>query len=195
MPRPRQLRYGDPITKAWAMKSDDFVEVRCLDVIGCRKNALLERPYLPVGSPFDWMRPVFRADARYDKPLTEFAWIWVETEGEHPLYDGPHLYPLETVQLLMEEGFLQANCDTLPFGWVPYTWFPSSDLADAWANLERCGGDKKMILATIGLWQKRERLSIYARRTDCEADMPGPVRYKHFRANGEIGRASCRERV
>ena len=186
LPKPLQQYYGDPITKERAMQSDGVTQLLCMDVRGCRKNALLERPYLPVGSPFDWMRPVFRADASYSKPLTEFAWLWVETEGEHPLYDGPHLYPLETVQVLMEEGFLQANSDTLPFGWVPYTWFPSSDLADAWANLERCGGDKKMILATIGLWNKQERLSWYARRTDCEADMPGPVSVKSFQQDGTI---------
>ena len=101
------------------------------------------------------------------------------------MYDGPHLYPWETVQELIEEDFLQASADTLPFGWIPYRRFPSSDLADAWANLERCGGDKAMILATIGLWGKQERLSFYARRTDNEADMPGPVRFKHFRADGE----------
>ena len=189
LPVPRQLRYGDLQAKACAMRADDFTSLGCLDVVGCRKNGLLQRRYLPVGSPLDFFRPVF-VNGTYDRPLRKFAWLWVEAQGEHPLYDGPHLYPLETVQELIEEDFLQASADTLPFGWIPYRRFPSSDLADAWANLERCGSDeqsnKKMILATIGLWNKQERLSWYARRTDCEDDMPGPVRVKSFRQDGTI---------
>ncbi len=86
----------------------------------------------------------------------------------------------------MEEGFLVASADTIPFGWIPYRRFPSSDLGDAWANLGRCGGSKRMILATICLWTKQERLSWYARRTDHEGDMPGPVRVKSFRPDGTI---------
>ena len=185
LPMPRQLRYGDPVLKEKAMASDGFVELDCLDIVGCRKNALLEREYLPVGTPFDCMRSVFNPDGSYNYySLTDYAWLWVEAEGEHALYQGPQLYPLETVQVLMDEGFLVASADTLPFGWKPWREFPSSDLADAWANMERCGGDKKMILATIGLWNKQERRSWYVRKTDCEQDMPGPVVVKTFRQDG-----------
>ena len=64
----------------------------------------------------------------------DYQWLWVDVQGEeqHPLYDGPHLYPLETVQVLMEEPFLVANAETLPFGWVPQRGFLSAGLADAW---------------------------------------------------------------
>ena len=67
----------------------------------------------------------------------------------------------------MHEGFLAADADTLPFGWIPSHLFPSADLANAWSHLHRCCGDdgaeqtseakkmaKKLILATIGLWGK-----------------------------------------
>ena len=69
--------------------------------------------------------------------IEDYQWLWFDAQGEeqHPLYDSPHLYPLETVQVLMEEGFLVANSDTLPFGWVPQRRFLSADLADAWNRL------------------------------------------------------------
>ena len=40
-----------------------------------------------------------------------------------------------------------------------------------------------MILATIGIWNKQERWTYYARTTDREEDMPGPVTIKHFKAD------------
>jgi len=43
-----------------------------------------------------------------------------------------------------------------------------------------------MILATIGLWSKQERSKYLAKRTDCEADMPGPVAVKHYRGDETI---------
>ena len=126
-------------------------------------------------------------------PFVNFAWLWVEVaeqhaqqQQQHPLYDGPHLYPLETVQALMEEGFLVASADTLPFGWRPRREFPSADLANAWTRMEQCGGDKTMILATIGLWTKSERLAWYARHTSHDGDMPGPVRVTSFRPDGTL---------
>ena len=88
---------------------------------------------------------------------------------------------METVQVLVEEGFLVASADTLPFGWSPRREFLSKDLANAWTLLEQCGGDKTMILATIGKWTKQERLAWYARRTSHDADMPGPVRVTSLR--------------
>ena len=43
------------------MAQDDLVPIGCLDVCGCRRNALLTREHLPVGSPLDTMSPVFDA--------------------------------------------------------------------------------------------------------------------------------------
>ena len=187
LPKPRQLRYGDPTAKAHAMRMDDFDRLSCLDVVGCRKNALLSYPILPVGTPLDCMVPVFTEDGRWRRPLRSYAWLWVEAgAGAHALYDGPHLYPRETVEVLMDEGFLQANPGTLPLGWSPLRFFKSSDLAKAWEELERMGGDKRMILGIIGLWNAQTRMKWYARKTDCEEDMPGPVRVKTFREDGTI---------
>ena len=36
--------------------------------------------------------------------------------------------------MLIEDGFIQANAETLPLGWRPWRSFPSSDLQDAWAT-------------------------------------------------------------
>ena len=180
------------------MAQDDFAQITCLDVCGCRKNALLTPEYLPVGSPLDTLLPVFDNKGQYVEPLNRYAWLWVDakTDASHPLYDGPHLYPLETVQELMHEGFLVASADTLPFAWKPRRRFPSADLAHAWHQLERCcGGDgvsaeaahlfaKTIILASIGDWTKQKRLARHARRTTHDADMPGPVRVTSFRPDG-----------
>ncbi len=198
-PRPLQLCWGDAAARAHAMEQDDFAPIACMDVRGCRKNALLSRDFLPVGSPLDAVQPVFDDAGRYAAPLERFAWLWVEApeERRHALYDGPHLYPTETVQVLMREGFLVADADSLPFGWIPSHRFPSSDLANAWSPLHRiCGDDgtketekekktaKTMILATIGLWNRREHKSWTVRRTTHDDDMPGPVLLTTFRPDG-----------
>ena len=103
----------------------------------------------------------------------------------------------------MHEGFLVASADTLPFGWAPKRKFASADLAEAWSKLQRCCGDfdegwpqepddagpclsKKLILATIGLWTKQERLAWTVRRTSHNDDMPGPVRMTSFRPDGSV---------
>ena len=168
-PRPRHLCWGDTAAKARALASDDFAKLTCMDVCGCRKNALLSRKYLPVGTPLDTLVPVFRESGEWFLPLKRYAWLWVEASDEqkqHALYDGLHLYPRETVQVLLHESFIIASAETLPFGWAPRRKFPSADLANAFVQLQRCCGDddrpqqeadcgpclsKTMILATMGL--------------------------------------------
>ena len=81
----------------------------------------------------DVFLPVFDEAGEWVLPLKRFAWVWVDVPNEqHALYDGPHLYPRETVQVLMDENFLVASASTLPFGWAPKRKFPSADLANAW---------------------------------------------------------------
>ena len=219
-PRPRQICWGDPRARAEALKQDPFMPISCLDVVGCRKNALLTRRVLPVGSPMDTVTPVFEDNGEYSRPLSDFAWIWVDVPGQHSLFDGPHLYPLETVQVLIEEGFVIPSNETLPFGWAPLRSFPSRELAHAWATLGDCvremvrlgAGppiDKKaedvendrvskwakgMVLSTIGLWSTQERLSWYARATTHDSDMPGPVAVTHQRSDGVVIKM-CKQHV
>ena len=67
---------------------------------------------LPIGCPLDRLEPV------KDRDLRDFEWLWVDAfcEGggyqhqpdQHRCYDGPHLYPLDTVLFLTEE-FLGAQ--------------------------------------------------------------------------------------
>lgn len=194
-PKPRQLHYGDPKMKDACMAADDSQPLGCLDVCGCRSNALLSREWLPVGTPLDAFRPVFAENGDYDLgDISEYAWLWVDVpEGEHDLYDGAHLYPWETVQVLIEDGFLIAGKETIPFGWRPWREFPSKDLADAWQALRDCGGDKKMILSAIGIWNKQERYTYCARTTDREEDLPGPVTIKHYKADCTI--MMCQSRL
>ena len=193
-PKPCQLHYGDPKMKAAAMAAEDLQLLGCLDVCGCRSNALLSREMLPVGTPLDSFRHVFAEDGNDLWPISEYAWLWVDVPGGvHDLYDGPHLYPWETVQVLIEDGFLVASRETVPFGWRPWRWFPSKDLADAWQALMECGEDKKMILATLGIWNTQERYAYYARTTDREEDMPGPVTTKHYKEDCTI--MMCQSRL
>jgi len=65
--------------------------------------------------------------------------MWVdagETDKKHALYDGAHMYPRETVEVLMHEGFLIADATTLPFGWAPRHKGRSAELANAWSKLQ-----------------------------------------------------------
>ena len=70
-PRPRQLCWGDVAARQRLMRVDDastpleWVDVTCLDVCGCRKNALLERNWLPVGSPLDTIVPAAPTSCRF----------------------------------------------------------------------------------------------------------------------------------
>ncbi len=59
VPRPRQLCWGDLAARTRAQAQDEFTPITCMDVRGCRKNALLTRKYLPVGCPMDTLVPVF----------------------------------------------------------------------------------------------------------------------------------------
>ena len=96
------------------------------------------------------------------------------------------------MQVLLEEGFLVASAETLPFGWAPRRRFLSADLADAWTCLAaawQAGPDmsaeaKNMILSTIGLWTKQERLAWHAKRTSYESNLPGQVLVTSFRPDG-----------
>ena len=211
-PRPRQICWGDTKAREAALRQDPFTPVTCLDVVGCRRNALLTRPALPVGSPLDTITPIFDDQNQYMRPLCDFVWLWIDVPGQHSLYDGPHLYPFETAQVLIDDNFLVPSAETLPFGWVPLHSFPSRELAHAWNTLHDCTRSmvrltagkpidkaaqeaeddqvqawaKTMILATIGLWGTQERLSWYARATTHDSDMPGPVRVTHQRSDGTM---------
>ena len=46
------------------------------------------------------------------------------------------MYPLATVQYLIDDGFLSPNADSLPFGLVPTHNRPTSDLINAFRNME-----------------------------------------------------------
>ena len=114
---------------------------------------------IPVGCPLDEMEPVF-VNGCYD--LTRFEWIVVDALDQwgdaafqdeptlHRLYDGPHIYPLQTVQFLIEDGLTTPSPDTLPCCWAPLHTRPASHLRAAfqqmdniWADLPFCNGDER----------------------------------------------------
>ena len=78
IPRPKQLSWGDAAAKARALAQDDLTPIQCMDVRGCRKNALLTRKYLPVGCPTDTPIAVFDEHRNYNVQWRRFAWLWVE---------------------------------------------------------------------------------------------------------------------
>ena len=102
----------------------------------------------------------------------------------HRLYDGPHLYPQETVLFLIDDGFIQANADTLPWGWRPSHTRPASHIRDAfeeiasvWGGIEAAHNERKiMILALIGVMTTQHRRRLIGYNTTSNEDVPGPVR-------------------
>ena len=213
LPLPKQIHWGDRERQAESRKTEGNT-VRCLDVVGCRSNFFIERTRpVPIGCPLDQLEPVFDEEGRWRKQLTEFEWLWVdifeqddvEIEGFqdapelHRLYDGPHLYPLETVQFLIEDGFLNANARTLPWGWVPTHRRPAKDLRNAFSRIretwEELGEEgkildswegtvndmyKNMVLALIGVWTTQKREYWMAYNTENGQDVPGIVKVRTY---------------
>ena len=52
------------------------------------------------------------------------------------------------------------------------------------AGAEMSASAKEMILSSIGLWTKQERLAWHARQTSHDSDMPGPVLVTSFCPDG-----------
>ena len=114
LPLPQQIHWGEETARC----KDDFSIVKCLDIVGCRSNFFYERTRdIPVGCPLDEFEPAY-VDGVLRRPLTDFEWLWLDTLEQqdysdgfqdmpdlHRLYDGPHLYPLETVLFLIDDGF------------------------------------------------------------------------------------------
>ena len=61
---------------------------------------------------------------------------WQDVPKLHRLYDGPHWYPLATVQLLIEDGFLKASAETLPYGWTPLRTRPAAQICKAFGTVK-----------------------------------------------------------
>ena len=184
-PCPRHIIWGDNERQAEA-RQRGTEEVTCLDVVGCRLNCFMERTRpLPIGCPLDRLEPVTRS-------LWEYEWLWVDAFAEggqgyqhqpdqHRCYDGPHLYPLETVLFLIEDGFLEPSESTLPWGWAPSHTRPAADLHDAIRMAQSISEEPKhMVLSMLGLWNVQRRENIVAYRTDNDDDVPGPISIKHF---------------
>ena len=164
-PKPRQTVWGDAKAQEWVSRADIMEPVQCLDVCGCHSNVFMERTRpLPSGCPLDDVEPVFDDDGHYTRPLTDFEWLrvavyeefdggWQDAPDLHRLYDGPHLYPLETVLFMMQDGFVTRSM--IPWGWVPSHSRPAEDLHNAihkveeiWAELGE--SPKHMLLSLLG---------------------------------------------
>ena len=126
------------------------------------------------------------------------------------------MYPLATVQYLIDDGFLVASANTLPFGWCPTHTRPASDLINAFHKMEevwscvphecfthnehdedaiadavqvaedRATHAKLMRLAVIGMWNAQERWRVSPFRTENEQDVHGPVRLKKYSEKGTL---------
>ena len=127
----------------------------------------------------------------------------------HRLYTGPHLYPLDTVKFLIEDGFLEPCRETMPFGWAPLHWRPADVLRKAFATIKdlwdsipseqfcedaiaaaclRKEGYKGMLLALIGRWSTQKVKTFTCYRTDTpETDVQGKLAAKTFTDLGGRG--------
>ena len=215
LPLPKTIHWGDQERQADA-RSNDWTPVQCLDIVGCRSDFFLERTRdIPVGCPLDQLEPVF-VDGHYD--LNKFEWIYVDIleqgdDGDmfqdapdaHRLYDGSHLYPIETVQYLINDGFLKPSAETMPLGWAPIHRRPASELREGilqirsiWEKMpaelfrehdsdtaevleqRRAGAIKHTILAMIGVWSTQRRTQLSCYRTASEQDVPGKIETTTF---------------
>ena len=155
-PLPKQIHWGNDVLKNLVTPDQP---VRCLDIVGCRSNFFRERVRdIPVGCPLDEFEPVFDEDGTLNRPLTDFEWLWVDVyqQGDadgfqdapdmHRLYDGPHLYPLDTVLYLIDDGFLEMNSKTFPIGGAPLHTRPAKILASSFEKLKLLGATFRMTI-------------------------------------------------
>jgi 5-methylcytosine-specific restriction endonuclease McrA len=172
----------------------DGGDVQCIDIVGCRRNALFSAERLPVFGPADAEMPF-----DWHAPLSSCDYYWLDA-GDPPsgdvavLYQGPNLYPWRCVERIFQIGI--ANPEHVRFclrasraleGWKLKDVFDRIELAmrlvdpKAYAQLEDDpfgdyedfvhGMSKGAFNSVIGLWNRVARYSYKVRRSGCVDDM------------------------
>lgn len=128
-PKPKQQSgswWSETLEAHGLPQPSDDQQYPCIDVVGCRRNALLQRPprrhlgrqeprHLPTFAPCDALEDVVGSWHDYD-------FVWLEIPGCDPHdpaqwvnvrpYDGAHLYPVETAEALVSWGVVRPESIT-----------------------------------------------------------------------------------
>jgi hypothetical protein len=109
-PRMTEMFLATPKPKQWHFGEGVDHNVSCLDVRGCRRNALVHsRRPLPVFGPAD--EPEVFVGLRPE--LDAYDYLWVKREGpplddiDSVVYDGEHLYPWCSVDYMLDWGIIK----------------------------------------------------------------------------------------
>ena len=175
-PRMTELFLDCPKPKQWHQGSGVGHDVACLDVCGCRRNALLYSR-LPVFGPADELEP-FHGD-RND--LDTYDYFWVERHGgtldeyDAMVYDGAHMYPWFSVDYMLDWGIIKlADVTHAVRASRHFDEFPRAvgAIRAAWDALGDDGHQTKlMVNSTIGLWNQRDKARWTVRETAVFDDM------------------------
>ena len=194
-PKPMQF------TGSWRPLPKSCDVCKCLDVAGCRSNAILEYEYgLPIFSPLDHVERIMDDDGCMIKDLKSFAMIWVhcpdvdldnrkQAKAAFP-WTGSRWYALGAVIYMLQTGAITA--DNLVYGIQASRTFNPKILKEAFDTihsiidlameghmptddeevLDTTSLKKRAILSTIGIWNSTERLIWKVVRSQYVEDCP-----------------------
>ena len=174
-------------TGAWNQLSKDADYCNCLDVVGCRSNAIFEYEHgLPIFSPLDQVERIMDEEGFMVRELKDYAVIYVncpdvdledkaQAEAAFP-WTGSRWYVLGAVLYMLQTGCI--TTDNLLYGIRPARRLNPSILKETFVcihevmdkamenhlddeeiSADLAGLKKRAILSTIGLWNSTERLS------------------------------------
>ena len=118
-PKPMQF------TGAWKQLPPHLSHCKCIDVSGCRSNAIFEYEYgLPVFSPLDHVERILDDNGCIIKDLENFAFVWVhcpdvdlsdrdQAKAAFP-WTGSRWYALGAVKYMLQTGTI--TVDNLVYG-------------------------------------------------------------------------------
>jgi hypothetical protein len=220
MPKPMELsgRWASP---NWA--DPKFEQVKCLDVKGCRSNALLDG--LPTFSPLDDWEEYLDEDGCPRRPLDSYDFLYVsipdvdlcdkDVAEAHFPYTGARSYCLGAVLYLVKQGIVEN--DHIVYGirasrhlepaklgmaFEKVKEAAEKALKDEWSECDEEGRKelladfvKLLRLSWIGLCQATERLEWHEVRSMYVADSPGEVKRREYLGHGVWSFKSCTQVV
>ena len=187
----------------------DAEEVQCMDVRGCRRNAIFNTERLPIFGPADQERPFLYDPAICPHPVmnADFYWVKRGDEDDGHVYQGPNLYCLDAVKEMIRLHLIRYED-------IEYTLTASRHVSGqhfrrVFDAVQRAAGEqlqrpglsrerraeieglpKRMMNSMIGIWNKPIRTRLEVRRSGRVDDL-GRCDVIRSKLGSEDGVADC----
>ena len=204
-PKPMQF------SGAWREFPSHVELCKCVDVAGCRSNAIFEYEHgIPIFSPLDRVERIFDEEGFMVRDLKDYAVIWVncpdvdlsnrkQAAAAFP-WTGARWYVLGSVIYMLQTGAI--TTDNLVYGIQPSRLLNPKLLEEAFNKIhdvfdrtleavdeEDSVSDlhvlkKRAVLSAIGLWNNTERLAWKVVRSQYVEDCPAPPKRREYVGDG-----------